>query len=31
MAELGMSEQMNNATAAWRVFDEITYKYVIGK
>ncbi len=28
MNELNMNEQMTNATASWRVFDDITYKYV---
>jgi hypothetical protein len=28
MNEIGMNEQMTNATASWRVFDEVTYKYV---
>lgn len=28
MNELSMNEQMTNATASWRVFDDITYKYV---
>ncbi len=27
MNELGMNEEMANATASWRVFDEVTYKY----
>lgn len=27
MNELGMNEQMAKATMAWRVFDDITYKY----
>ncbi len=28
MNELDMNEQMTYTTASWRVFDEITYKYV---
>ncbi len=28
MNELGINEQLNNATASWRVFDDVTYKYI---
>jgi hypothetical protein len=29
MNELSMNEQVANTTASWRVFDDITYKYVL--
>lgn len=28
MNEISMNEHMTNATATWRVFDDVTYKYV---